>query len=66
VNLGPRINHDALAVLCPTVSPDGKYLFFTRLQENGTGYVYWVGTQVIEDASARSLSLGPARRLPVT
>ena len=44
VNLGPRINRDAMAVLCPTVSPDGKYLFFTRLQEGGTGCVYWVST----------------------
>lgn len=44
VNLGPRINRDAMAVLCPTVSPDGKYLFFTRLQESGTGLVYWVST----------------------
>jgi probable HAF family extracellular repeat protein len=41
-NLGPRINRDAMAVLCPTVSPDGKHLFFTRLQEGGTGLVYWV------------------------
>ncbi len=44
INLGPRINRDAMAVLCPTVSPDGKYLFFTRLQDNGTGYVYWIST----------------------
>lgn len=44
VNLGPRINRDAMAVLCPTVSPDGRYLFFTRLQENGTGLLYWVNT----------------------
>lgn len=46
-NLGPRINRDAMAVLCPTVSPDGKYLFFTRLQEGGTGLVYWVSTSVL-------------------
>ena len=50
VNLGPRINRDAMAVLCPTVSPDGKYLFFTRLQESGTGYIYWVSTRSIEEA----------------
>jgi hypothetical protein len=52
VNLGKSINRDAMAVLCPTVSPDGKYLFFTRLQEGGTGYVYWVSTRVIENARA--------------
>lgn len=50
VNLGPRINRDAMAVLCPTVSPDGKYLFFTRLQEGGPGLVYWVSTRVIDEA----------------
>jgi hypothetical protein len=49
INLGPRINRDANAVLCPTVSPDGKYLFFTRLQENRTGYVYWVSTRLIDE-----------------
>lgn len=48
VNLGERINRDAMAVLCPTVSPDGKYLFFTRLQEGGTGYVYWVSARIID------------------
>jgi hypothetical protein len=53
VNLGPRINRDAMAVLCPTISPDGKYLFFTRLQESGTGHVYWVETSVIADAHAQ-------------
>jgi Tol biopolymer transport system component len=55
VNLGKRINCDAMAVLCPTVSPDGKYLFFTRLQEGGTGYVYWVSTRVIEEARIRAM-----------
>jgi hypothetical protein len=50
VNLGPRINREAMAVLCPTVSPDGKYLFFTRLQKDGPGPVYWVSTRVIEQA----------------
>jgi hypothetical protein len=49
INLGPRINRDANAVLCPTVSPDGKYLFFTRLQENRIGYVYWVSTRIIDE-----------------
>jgi Tol biopolymer transport system component len=49
VNLGKRINRDANAVLCPTVSPDGRYLFFTRLQEGGTGYVYWVSARIVDE-----------------
>ncbi len=33
---------------CPTVSPDGKYLFLTR---NGTGKadIYWVDARIIEE-----------------
>ena len=61
VNLGPRINCDAMAVLCPTVSPDGKYLFFTRLQEGGPGLVYWVSTRVIEEARRSSGQSNPPR-----
>ncbi len=53
-NLGPRINRDAKAVLCPTLSPDGKYLFFTRFQEDNTGLVYWVSTGIIEKLRANA------------
>jgi hypothetical protein len=55
VNLGKRINRGAMAVLCPTVSPDGKYLFFTRLQESGTGLVYWVSARVIDEIKRQAL-----------
>jgi len=48
-NLGERINRDANAVLCPALTPDGKHLFFTRLQESRTGLVYWVSTKAIQD-----------------
>jgi hypothetical protein len=46
-NLGKTINSGGDAILCPTVSPDGKYLFFTRLQKDGTGYIYWVSAKII-------------------
>ena len=52
VNLGPEVNSPD-ADLCPVVSPDGKYLFFTRLRE-GTGVPYWVSAQVIEEAHSRA------------
>lgn len=61
VNLGSRINRDAMAVLCPTVSQDGNYLFFTRLQENGTGLLYWVSTANI---SALRAATNPAEQDP--
>ncbi len=48
-NLGKTINSGADAILCPTVSPDGKYLFFTKLNlTTQTGYVYWVSTNFID------------------
>jgi hypothetical protein len=47
-NPGVVINSDADAILCPTVSPDGKYLFFTKLNfSSNTGNVYWVSTEFI-------------------
>jgi Tol biopolymer transport system component len=33
---------------CPTVSPDGKYLFFTR-NSTGNGDIYWVDAKIIEE-----------------
>jgi len=52
INAGEVINSGADAILCPTVSPDGKYLFFTRLkfgEKANTGYVYWVSFEVIKE-----------------
>ena len=53
VNLGPEVN-SADFDLAPVVSPDGKYLFFTRLGRDSdgsmTGTPYWVSSKVIEAA----------------
>jgi hypothetical protein len=50
INAGEKINSGADAILCPTVSPDGKYMFFTRLHLNPTyGYIYWVSTSFLDD-----------------
>ena len=49
VNPGETINSGAEAILCPTVSPDGKYMFFTKLNlDNYNGNVYWVSTGFID------------------
>jgi len=40
INLGPKINTDKTE-MAPSVSPDGKYLFFHRGEED-TGDIYWV------------------------
>jgi hypothetical protein len=52
VNLGPTINTDTIEY-CPMVTPDGKYLFFSRRigatwEETTGGDVYWVDAKVIE------------------
>ncbi|WP_298421342.1 hypothetical protein [uncultured Kordia sp.] len=33
---------------CPSITPDGKYMFFGRNQEDGTENFYWVSTEIIE------------------
>jgi len=45
---------------CPTVSPDGKYLFFTR---NGTGKgdIYWVSAKIIEELRPKEAGKGASR-----
>ncbi len=40
--MGPAINTDGHE-LCPFVSRDGKYLFFTR-----DGDIYWVSAAIID------------------
>jgi Tol biopolymer transport system component len=46
INLGNKINSD-LRDICPTITPDGKYLFFTRNWQNNDkwyGDIYWIET----------------------
>lgn len=40
LNMGPKVN-TGLTEMCPSVSPNGKYLFFHRGNEN-QGDIYWV------------------------
>ena len=48
INLGDEVNSN-LGEGCPIISPDGKYLFFTRDEgENGLSNIYWVSTEIIE------------------
>ena len=46
MNLGKAVNSEA-ADLRPSVTPDGRFLFFTS-DRSGKGEIYWVSTQVIE------------------
>lgn len=49
INLGPEIN-TSVNEKSPSVTHDGKYLFFSRDQaneENGRANIYWISTQII-------------------
>jgi len=56
VNLGRPINSEAWDIY-PGVSPDGKYLFFTRRtawQTTEDSDIYWVGTTFIDRMRRRA------------
>jgi len=47
VNLGPKVNTD-YSETCPSLSHDGKYLFFSRYNEAGErSNIYWIESTVI-------------------
>lgn len=47
INLGNEVN-STFAETCPSITPDGKYLFFGRYNEKGgLSNFYWVSTEVI-------------------
>jgi len=45
-NLGPVVN-SAASEVCPTVSPDGRYLFFTSTREGGRPRIYQIDIGVL-------------------
>ncbi len=49
VSLGTAINTNDAGVNCQMLSPDGRYLFFTR-----GGDIYWADASIIEDAKRRA------------
>lgn len=54
VNLGAGVN-SAFSESCPSLSADGKYLFFSRYdEEGGVAQIYWVDAGVITAARKRA------------
>jgi len=56
INLGDKINTEVRDI-CPTITPDGKYLFFTRnWEENGNWYgdIFWVSVDLIKECKKQS------------
>lgn len=45
--LGNEINNGC-NTSCATISPDGKYIFFSRIT-NGVGVPYWVSAEIVEE-----------------
>lgn len=46
INLGPEVNTDQTE-MCPSVSPDGKYLFFHRGSDDH-GDIYWIDFSLLK------------------
>ena len=48
INLGPQVNTEYLET-CPSLSPDGKYIFFGRYNDlNDKSDIYWISTSIID------------------
>ncbi len=55
INLGSEINSD-FNETCPSITPDGKYLFFSRYnEEGGIPNVYWVNADIITKVKMEAL-----------
>ena len=52
-NMGKKMN-SSRGVCCPSISPDGRYLFFESSKGND-GDIYWVDAKVIEDLKPDNL-----------
>lgn len=49
INLGPQINTEYLET-CPSLSQDGKYIFFGRYNEvDEKSNIYWISSGIIEE-----------------
>ena len=56
INLGEAVNSN-FGETCPSITPDGKYLFFSRYNEDsGASNIYWVSAEVIEKVKPADLN----------
>jgi Tol biopolymer transport system component len=51
INLGDAVNTN-VNEKSPSITPDGKYLFFGRDEEDGKANIYWVNTEIITSLKA--------------
>jgi len=52
VNLGPKINSGKIDKF-PALSPDGKYIFFSRIGSDKDADIYWVSAAIIQELKAK-------------
>ena len=55
IDMGDRINTSGQERF-PSISPDGKYMFFTRSDGNNQHDVYWVSSKIIENIKKEVLN----------
>ncbi|MBU8892453.1 MAG: hypothetical protein KOO66_06715 [Bacteroidales bacterium] len=49
VNLGQQVNTE-FSETCPSLSPDGKYIFFGRYNDiNEKSNIYWISSKILEE-----------------
>jgi len=54
-NMGQRVN-SVSGEICHSVSPDGKYLFFTS-RRRGKADIYWIDAEIFEELKTRELKI---------
>ncbi len=55
INLGPLVNTEYLET-CPSLSPDGKYIFFGRYNdENEKSNIYWISSEIIDKLREKNI-----------
>ncbi len=55
INLGPQVNTEYLET-CPSLSPDGKYIFFGRYNdENEKSNIYWISSEIIDKLREKNI-----------
>lgn len=58
---GAEVNSDEANQSGPSLSPDGKYLFFFRHYDETKMNIYWVSTKVIDDIKKKVLSTNDSK-----
>ncbi|MDO1501912.1 hypothetical protein Q2T40_17395 [Winogradskyella maritima] len=53
IPFGKEVNSN-FSESCPSITPDGKYFFFNRSNEDESSNVYWVSTEVIDKLRPKS------------